>query len=136
MTLSDVLATKCSLTSRPGTRKFVDFFYSPHAFVFGRLVLFDLSLYISSPLHVEDASKMEKWYGMAKRYWIRCRSLMVAHLSTCFYFRLSIYARAFWYSGSCISRFFNFAYLRHTNKQDGAKEESSLDNKMYIRVRQ
>lgn len=31
---------------------------------------------------------------------------------------------------------FTFAYLRHTNKQDGAKEESSLDNKMYIRVRQ
>lgn len=39
--------------------------------------------------------------------------------------------------GSCISRFFTFAYLRYTNKQVGAKEEgSSLDNKMYIRVRQ
>lgn len=34
--------------------------------MFGRLILLDWLLYISSPLHAEDASKMEKWYGWRK----------------------------------------------------------------------
>lgn len=74
----------------------------------GRSVLLDRSLYISSPLDVEDASKMEKWYGMAKRYWI---------LIFLFFF-----IRALWYQ-VYVFHDFTLASPRHASEQDGAKEE-------------
>lgn len=67
---------------------------------------------------------MEKWYGMAKRYWIRCRSLMVVHLPV----SISGFLYMLMFSGIRFMYFtiFTFAYLQHTNKQDGAKEEVLL----------
>lgn len=52
-------------------------------------------------------------------------SIIDGSKSTCFNFRLFIYVHVFWYQVHVFHDFY-FAYLRHTNKQDGAKEEVLL----------
>jgi AP-1-like factor len=96
MTLSDVQATKCRLTSRSVTENFVDSVLFPSSFcVFGSFTSFvDWSLYISFPLHVERMHR--KWRnGMVWRKDIGSGvdHLMVVTSTFFLHFLLS----AFWY---------------------------------------
>jgi hypothetical protein len=65
------------------------------------------------------------WYGEKI---LEPVSIIDGSTATCFYvqaFFFLLYFRAFWYQVYVFHDFY-FAYLRHTNKQDGAKEEALL----------